>query len=175
MTIRDPRGQGAGPGLGTGAGVAVGPAGGVSSLLPRTVQPWRPQTTFNLPLSLQNLLQHLGGTSHTYHPFRRKNSLRGHSVGSSQAVEKAPPSLLLLCRNTLLNTFGLRRLRRTLIRAGAPRVLVRLISTLTAGECQSEGMAPLLDVFAQPFFHRAVTWRITCSLDHQPYLTTIAT
>ena len=154
------------------------------SLLPRTPAPWRPDnvTSLGLPAALQSLLQQLGGTFHTYHPFRRNDfssvftSDEGASSpeGNNEVGKWSPPPLLLLCRNALIASFGLRKLRRVLIWAGAPRTLSRLICTVGAEECEALGAAPLTDVFAQPFFHRAVTWRVTCCLDRQPYLTTYA-
>ncbi|KAK3855737.1 hypothetical protein Pcinc_037882 [Petrolisthes cinctipes] len=150
----------------------VAPAPRPSSLLPRAPAPWRPAAAaaLGLPAAVQDLLQQLGGTFHTYHPFRRARS--EGEVDSN--IPRSPAPLLLLSRNALVSSFGLRKLRRLLLWAGAPRAVSRLVSTVSAVECESLGAAPLTDVFAQPFFHRAVTWRVTCCLDRQPYLTTYA-
>ncbi|XP_045620684.2 uncharacterized protein [Procambarus clarkii] len=148
----------------------VAPAPRPNSLLPRAPAPWRPMAALGLPAAVQSLLQQLGGTFHTYHPFRRA---RTESEGDAN-IPRSPAPLLLLSRNALVASFGLRKLRRLLLWAGAPRAVSRLVSTVGAGECEALGAAPLTDVFAQPFFHRAVTWRVTCCLDRQPYLTTYA-
>ncbi|XP_076046689.1 uncharacterized protein LOC143028452 [Oratosquilla oratoria] len=157
-----------------------------NSLLPRTPAPWRPSNpVLGLPPAVETLLHQLGGTFHTYHPFRRNpatyydplpsNMSSTPNITSSNCGTYHDPSpLLLLCRNALISTFGLRRLRGLLTEAGAPRAVARMVSTISAGECQALGAAPLTDVFAQPFFHRAVTWRVTCCLDRQAYLTTYA-
>ena len=169
-----------------------------NSLLPRTPAPWRPGASLGLPAAVQSLLQQLGGTFHTYHPFRRSSSRDEGASSSSNSSSnedlspertaagspgghvptntwsRSPPSLLLLSRNKLISSFGLRKLRRVLVLAGAPRTVSRLICTIGAGECEALGPAPLTDVFAQPFFHRAVTWRVTCCLDREAYLTTYA-
>lgn len=151
----------------------VAPAPRPNSLLPRAPAPWRPAAAaaLGLPAAVQSLLQQLGGTFHTYHPFRRTRN-EGGEVDNN--IPRSPAPLLLLTRNTLVASFGLRKLRRLLLWAGAPRAVSRLVSTVAASECESLGAAPLTDVFAQPFFHRAVTWRVTCCLDRQPYLTTYA-
>lgn len=151
----------------------VAPAPRPNSLLPRAPAPWRPAAAaaLGLPAAVQSLLQQLGGTFHTYHPFRRARN-EGGEVDNN--IPRSPAPLLLLTRNTLVASFGLRKLRRLLLWAGAPRAVSRLVSTVAASECESLGAAPLTDVFAQPFFHRAVTWRVTCCLDRQPYLTTYA-
>ncbi|MPC18988.1 hypothetical protein E2C01_011891 [Portunus trituberculatus] len=150
----------------------VAPAPRPNSLLPRAPAPWRPAAAaaLGLPAAVQSLLQQLGGTFHTYHPFRRARN-EGEPDNN---IPRSPAPLLLLTRNTLVASFGLRKLRRLLLWAGAPRAVSRLVSTVAASECESLGAAPLTDVFAQPFFHRAVTWRVTCCLDRQPYLTTYA-
>ncbi|XP_064116978.1 uncharacterized protein LOC135222710 isoform X2 [Macrobrachium nipponense] len=150
----------------------VAPVPRPNSLLPRAPAPWRPAAAaaLGLPAAVQGLLQQLGGTFHTYHPFRRTRRESEDEVD----IPRSPPPLLLLSRNTLISSFGLRKLRRLLLWAGAPRAVSRMLSTVGAGECEALGAAPLTDVFAQPFFHRAVTWRVTCCLDRQPYLTTYA-
>ncbi|XP_066938704.1 uncharacterized protein [Macrobrachium rosenbergii] len=150
----------------------VAPVPRPNSLLPRAPAPWRPAAAaaLGLPAAVQGLLQQLGGTFHTYHPFRRNRREGEEEVD----IPRSPPPLLLLSRNTLISSFGLRKLRRLLLWAGAPRAVSRMLSTVGAGECEALGAAPLTDVFAQPFFHRAVTWRVTCCLDRQPYLTTYA-
>lgn len=150
----------------------VAPVPRPNSLLPRAPAPWRPAAAaaLGLPAAVQSLLQQLGGTFHTYHPFRRAR----RESDDEANIPRDPAPLLLLCRQALISSFGLRKLRRLLLWAGAPRAVSRILSTIGAGECEALGAAPLTDVFAQPFFHRAITWRVTCCLDRQPYLTTYA-
>lgn len=85
-----------------------------------------------------------------------------------------PAPLTHLCRNQLVAHFGLRALRQLLLLMRAPKCVAKFLSTINAKECIVRSPAPLLDVFAEPFFHRAVTWRVVCSLDGQPYLATYA-
>ncbi|KAF2348182.1 hypothetical protein FHG87_021061, partial [Trinorchestia longiramus] len=121
-------------------------------------------------------------TGHSQVNFPFSTSASNHSAANStlaasnsvQSTRLSPVPLTHLCRNRLLSYFGLRKLRRILLSMKAPKCVAKFLSTVSAKECVVRSSAPLLDVFAQPFFHRAVTWRVECCLDGQPYLATYA-
>ncbi|XP_018012010.1 putative uncharacterized protein DDB_G0278921, partial [Hyalella azteca] len=119
--------------------------------------PAQPQSNFNLSRGAFN------APSPDGHPL---------TSNTEQTVTPGPMALTYLCKKSLISHFGMRKLRRLLSAADAPKCVTKFLSTVSAKEFIVRSSAPLLDVFEEPFFHRTVTWRVHCRLDGQTYLAT---
>ncbi|XP_055926477.1 uncharacterized protein LOC129958219 [Argiope bruennichi] len=109
---------------------------------------------------MEILFQSVGPGVHCYSPFL-KSSARDTSINLEE-----------LCKNTILKCITLRRLAAAVIKLPLPKRLLRYITELSTTDFEQIECAPFCDVFSVNFFHRALTYRVTCLHDQQEYIIT---
>lgn len=111
---------------------------------------------------MELLVHGLSQGRHVYHPFPKEGA-------EPKAVRKTPHTLEDLCYRAVIKVTTLRRLKGCDLPMLPPLIRRRLTSLNTHDFVEIES-APFKDMFDFHMYHRALTYRVRCTLDGGEYM-----
>lgn len=114
--------------------------------------------------TMELLVTGLSHGRHVYKPFLREDDV-------PTEIRRKPLALQELCRRAILARSTLRGLKGSYIPT-LPPILRRRLTTLKAKNFVEVDCAPFMDTFGCFIYHRALAYRVRCSLDGGEYMAT---
>lgn len=113
---------------------------------------------------MELLVHGLSQGRHVYHPFPKDGD-------QTKPARKSPHTLQDLCRRTIIKDTTLRRLKGSDLPTLPPLIRQRLTILSTQDFVEIES-APFKDMFDFHMYHRALTYRVRCTVDGGEYMAT---